>query len=71
MYVCIYIYIYTLFVKNVINDSIIKMSNIVGDTLGMSVLDSVCSRTVAERLWFDIFFDTLNDWDKYLVKTGV
>ena len=36
----------------------------------MAVLDSACFRTVAGRLWFDIFFDTLNDQNKCLVKTG-
>ena len=46
------------------------MSKLVRETLGMTILDSVCSRTVARRLWFDIFFDMLNDWDNHLVKTS-
>ena len=36
----------------------------------MAVLDSACSRTVAGKLWFDIFFDTLNHWAKCLVKNA-
>ena len=36
----------------------------------MAVLDSTFSRTVAGKLWFDIFFDMLNDRDKCLVKTA-
>ena len=47
-----------------------KMSKIARETLSMAVLDSACSWTVAENLWFDIFFDTLNDRDKHLVKTA-
>ena len=46
------------------------MPNLVKETFGMAVLDSVCSWTVARKLWFDIFFDSLNDQDKYLVKTA-
>ena len=41
---------------NAINDSNIKMSKLVRETLGMVVLDSACFRTVAGELWFDIFF---------------
>ena len=44
------------------------MSKLVRETLGMAVLDSACSRTVAKKLWFDNFFDRLNDRDKHLVK---
>ena len=40
------------------------MSKFVRKTLGLAVLDSACSRTVAGKLWFDIFFGTLNDQDK-------
>ena len=47
-----------------------KMSEFVRETLGMAVLDSVSSWTVAIKLWFDFFFDTLNDQDKYLEKTN-
>ena len=46
------------------------MSKIVRKTLGMAVLDSAYSQTVAGRLWFDIFFDMLNDQDKCFVKTA-
>ena len=55
---------------NVINDSNIKMSKLVREAHGMAVLDSACSQIVARKLWFDIFFDTLNDQDKHLVKTA-
>ena len=58
------------FYQNIINDSNIKMSELVRETLGMTVLDSACSRIVAGKLWFDIFFDTLNNRDKCLVKTA-
>ena len=40
------------------------------ETLGITVLDSACSHTVAGKLWFDMFFDTLNDQDKCFVKTA-
>ena len=40
--------------RNVINDSNIRMPDIVGDTLGMSVLDSVYSRTFS-LVWFCFF----------------
>ena len=53
---------------NVINDSNIKISKLVRETLGMVVLDSACSRTFAGKQWFDIFFETLNDRDKCLMK---
>ena len=36
----------------------------------MATLDSASFWTVAGKLWFDIFFDMLNDQDKYLVKTA-
>ena len=55
--------------QNVINDSNIKMSKLVRETLSIAVLDSACSWTVEGNLWFDIFFDMLNDQDKRLVKT--
>ena len=42
------------------------MSNLVRETLDMVVLDLACSWTVTEKLWFD----TLNDRDKSLVKTA-
>ena len=45
------------------------MSKLVRKTIGVDALDSVCSWTVAGKLWFDIFFDMLNDQDKCLVKT--
>ena len=44
------------------------MSKLVRETLGMAVWNSACSHTVTGKLWFDIFFDTLNNWDKCLVK---
>ena len=53
---------------NVIKDLIIKISKFVRETLDMALLDSACSWTVARKLWFDIFFDTLNNQDKHLVK---
>ena len=56
--------------QNVIHDSNIKMSNLVKKILGMAVLDSACSWTIARKLWFDIFFETLNDRDKCFVKTA-
>ena len=37
------------------------MSKLVRERLSIDVLDSVCSWTVARKIWFDIFFDTLND----------
>ena len=40
------------------------------ETLGRALIDSACSQTVAGKLWFDIFFDTLNDQDKLLIKTA-
>ena len=46
------------------------MSRLVRETLGIAVLDSACSQTVARKLWFDIFFDTLNKQDICLVKTA-
>ena len=55
---------------NVIKNSNIKMSKVVRETLGTAVLDSTCSQTVVRKLWLDIFFDTLNDWDKRFVKTA-
>ena len=42
--------------QNIINDTNIKMSKIVRETLCMAVLDSACSWTVAGKQWFDIFF---------------
>ena len=54
---------------NVINDSNFKMFKFVRETLYMAVLDSACSWTVVGKLWFDFFFDMLNDQDKRLVKT--
>ena len=45
--------------QNIINDLNIKMSKLVRETLGMAVLDSACSLTVAGKLGFDIFLDTL------------
>ena len=54
----------------VINDSNIKMSKLVGEALGMAMLDSAYSQTITRKLWFDIFFDTLNDQDKCSVKTA-
>ena len=56
--------------QNVLNDSNIKMSKFVRETLGMAVLDSACFRIVAGKLWFDIFFDTLNDQDNRQIKTA-
>ena len=46
---------------SVINDSNIRMSKLVRETLDIAVLNSDCSLIVAKKLWFDIFFDTLND----------
>ena len=37
------------------------------ETLGKAVLDSACSQT--GEIWFNIFFDTLNDQGKGLVET--
>ena len=39
------------------------MFNLVKEALGKPVLDSVCSQTVAREIWFNVFFDTLNDKD--------
>ena len=36
----------------------------------MAVLDSACSHIVTRKLWFDIFFDKLDDQDKCSVKTA-
>lgn len=57
--------------RTLINDSYsnVKMSNLVKETLGMAVLDSACSQTVAGEIWFNVFFDTLNGRDKRLVET--
>ena len=41
----------------VINDSNVKMSKLVKETLGITVLDSACSETIVRKRWFDIFFD--------------
>ena len=40
------------------------MSKLARETFGIAVLNSACSRSVAGKLWVDIFFDTLNDRDK-------
>ena len=53
-----------------INDSNIKISNLVKEILGRAVLDSACSEAVVDKIWFNIFFDTLNDQDKWLVETA-
>ena len=44
------------------------MLKLVRETLGIAVL--ACSWTVSRKLWFYIFFDTLNNQDKHLVKTS-
>ena len=56
--------------QNIINDSNIKMSKLGRETLGIAVLDSACSHTVAGKLWFDISLTLLNDGDKHMVKTA-
>ena len=47
-----------------------KISKLVRETLGMAVFNSACSQSVARKLWFDIFFDMLNDLDKCFIKTA-
>ena len=49
--------------RNIINDSNIKMSKLLRETLGMAVMDLTSSQTFARKMGFDIFFDSLNDRD--------
>ena len=56
----------TLINQTTISDSKVKMSNLEKESLGMDVLDSEWSRTVAN--WFNVFSDTLNKRKvKYLI----
>ena len=44
------------------------MSSLVGETLGMAVLDSACTKTVARESWTNAYLDTLTEKQRQQVK---
>ena len=44
------------------------MSSLVGETLGMAVLYSACTKTVARESWTNAYLDTLTDKQRQQVK---
>ena len=44
------------------------LSSLVGETLGMSVLDSACTKTVTGESWTNAYLDTLTDKQRQQVK---
>ena len=44
------------------------LSLLVGETLGMAVLDSVCKKTVSGESWTNAYLDTLTDKQRQQVK---
>ena len=52
------------------NDSNIRMSNLLKKTQNRAVLNTVSSQTVALEIWFSIYFHTINDLDRQLVETA-
>ena len=44
---------------NVLQNSVDELNGLIGETIGMAVVDSGCSKTVAGRQWFDLYKDTM------------
>ena len=44
------------------------MSALIKENLGMTVLDSACTKTVTGETWLNLFIDTLTEEDKKLVN---
>ena len=47
-----------------------ELSTLVRESLGMGLLDSACTRTVAGQAWFDAYCESLSDPDIALVKSS-
>ena len=56
--------------RTLIYDFKIKMFNLVKETQGKVDLDFAYSKTAVKGIWLNVFFDTLNNWDKWLVVTA-
>lgn len=59
---------WTLINDATISDSNTKISNLVKETFAMAASDSACSQKVDREVWFNLFFDTLSDQVKNLVR---
>ena len=46
----------------------VPLSALLQETLGMAILDSGCSKTVAGKTWMDSYLDQLSDKDRSVVK---
>ena len=46
----------------------INLAFFLGETLGMAVVDSGCSRTVCGHTWFQAYYDTLSVHDRKLIE---
>ena len=51
-----------------VSESKQKVSLLLKETLGMAVLDTACSSTIAGRTWFDSFCEMMTDTDRKLIK---
>ena len=47
-----------------------ELSSLVLESLGMGLLDSACTRTVAGKAWFDVYCETLSESDRALIETS-
>ena len=52
-----------------LNVSQIPLNALLSETLGMGVLDTGCTKTVAGEEWMEAYLDTLSKEDRDLVKT--
>ena len=54
----------------VLQNSAPEMAELVKESLGMGILDSACSRTVAGQAWFDAYCESLNVSDRTLIQSS-
>ena len=45
-----------------------RMKNVIGESFGMAVLDSGCTKSVTEQIWLDEYLQTLSEQDRLQVS---
>ena len=55
------------FISITLNASQVPLNELMCDTVGMGILDTACTKTVAGKQWMEAYLDSLTDQDKDLV----